>query len=104
MLQNPKEFFGISDDREASQKTAKHFISFVNKNSPQYIIRAMIAHIEMGLGCLVESINSTGFALSEKVIGNFGEKLNARGDKGVEQAMLSVELRKAEILIELLRR
>lgn len=101
VLEDPRAFFDTADDREASQKISEHFISFVNKDSPQHVIRAMIAHIEMGLGCSVEAINAAGFAQNEKSVENFGEKLYTPNNQEAEQAMLNTELRKAVILIEL---
>ncbi len=102
VLRDPKSFFNITDEEEVRRRVAEHFTSRVNKDSPQHVIRAMIAYIEFGVGEYAESIHQAGFAHNEKDVENFEEKFYRPKDPDVEAAMLKVETRKAEILIELL--
>lgn len=104
VLQDPRKFFNVSDEHEAIRLTTLHFMARVNSSSPQHVIRAMIAHIEFGLGNYVNSINSAGFTHNEKRVPNFSDIWNNPNQRTLlESTLLAVEWRKAEILIDVLK-
>ena len=101
ILNDPKKYFNVTSCEEAVEKTVSHFHTRVNSDSPDHVIKAMIAHIEYGLGDFIRSIQQAGFAWNDKHIENFAFLLEIKSDVALE-SMLEVEKHKAEILVVLI--
>ncbi|QQR64579.1 hypothetical protein IPH92_03390 [Candidatus Kaiserbacteria bacterium] len=102
ILDKPAEHFGTIDQDVLRNKLVGHFILFVNKTSPQHVIRAMIANIEWGMGNAVQAIEQAGFAYCEATVEQFGLKLRT-GHPDAEKTFKDWELWKAERLLEFLK-
>jgi len=102
MLEDPRKFFNTNEE-EARNLVVDYFSQAVNGCSPEYVKRAMIAHIELGLGNFVFAAEQAGFAMNNKEVEDFGEKI-AIGESMPEDARKSlfrVERSKAKSLAEL---
>ena len=100
-LADPRTFFRTTDVQATRAALMDHFITRVNTDSSQHVIRAMIAHCELGLGNFKVATQAAGFAVNEKNIANFGEKLFDK-DPEARAAMMATERRKAEIIANLI--
>lgn len=102
-LSDPYAFFGTKDQDEAVKLITQRFIYFVNASSPPEVIRAMMAHAELGLGNFREAAVQAGFALNEAEVSNFGDRLMAETVPYRSEArgsLLRVERIKAELLVQ----
>jgi hypothetical protein len=102
VFQDAKSFFGVTDDKEADKRLEEYIKPRVNRSWSPHAVRALTAHCAFSLGSYAEAINEADFAHNEKDVQDFDKKLYRKGDPEIEAAMLSIERRKADILIELL--
>ncbi len=103
VLNDPRGFFGTNDEQQVRARATERFSDRVNRNSPQHVIRAMIAHVEFGLGNFVTALREAEYAHHEKFVPNFGEEIYRPNAGAAEDELIGVELRKAAILIDLLK-
>jgi hypothetical protein len=103
ILSDPRGFFGTDDDQEVRARATERFSDHVNRNSPQHVIRAMIAHVEFGLGNFVTALREAEYAHHEMFVPNFGQEIYKPNAGAAEDELIGVELRKAAILIDLLK-
>jgi len=101
VLADPKKFFSTKDEQTALNRATEYFISLVNKDSPEHTKRAMIAHLEFGLGNYQTAIVEAQFAQSEKSTPNFAEVLYGTDNAAILRATLAAQKATAEILIPL---
>jgi len=92
-----------ADADEIRARAVAHFENKVNRNSPQWAIRAMIAMIEFSLGNIIEASREAGFAENEVADSNFREALYGKDREKAKQALLVVERKKADILAAIIR-
>ncbi len=102
VLDKPAECYGTTNPDVLRDRLVDRFILFVNRNSPQHIIRALIANIAWGSGNYVHAIDEAGFAYCEATVEQFGLKLHI-GHPDVEKAFTDWELWKAARLLEFLK-
>ena len=101
MFEDPRTFFKTTDDDKAATKTVEYFNDHAYGKLTQHVCRALIAHIEFGLGEYCVSLVNAGVARSSKRMEDFCERY-AAGDSRAISSHLVVERRWAEILIDLL--
>jgi len=101
ILSDPCKAFGTKDPQKVRDLTVDRFHGQVNQDSPQHVIRAMISHIELGLGDFARASREASFAVCEKELTEFGTHLDS-GDEAAIQALLKTERRKAQILADLI--
>lgn len=102
VLSNPRAFFSVTDDDEVRRLAVERFRDKINAQSPEHVKRAIVAHVEFGLGNYVAALSHAEYAHHEKYVSNFGEELARPESEIIQVEMLGVERRKAAILIELL--
>lgn len=101
-LSDPYAFFDTKDQNEAAKLIMQRFTYFANSSSPPEVIRAMMAHVELGLGNFREAAVQAGFALNEAEVSSFGKGLMAETIPYRSEArgsLLRIERMKAELLV-----
>ncbi|MDD5463927.1 MAG: hypothetical protein PHP62_02170 [Candidatus Moranbacteria bacterium] len=115
LLANPHAFFNRTDcdygeDVEAVDElwnsAMEHLFQtpLIADEKPFYSIRALQALFGFGIGRYYDSIITGGFALNEKDIPDFAEQSNDARNEKVTTALVDIEKKKAEILIEIIRK
>lgn len=101
-LLRSREVLGLTDPNEIIDRLTSRFDLWVNARSPRHVVRAMMGHIEYGIGNYRVAITEAGFAHCEKTVADFGDKLEQRDPEAVE-AMLSVERNESNVLAGMIR-
>lgn len=106
VFEDPRKFFGTEDDQLARNRAVEYFYDKVNRTSPMYLRRAMMAFIEAGIGDNVFVGREVLFALCSKAHPDFDRAMMAEGDEGlpieIVRLMMNVERQKLEVLLALL--
>ncbi|MCC2630842.1 MAG: hypothetical protein K0S38_651 [Candidatus Paceibacter sp.] len=102
VLNNPYLYFKTEDSDAARRLTTEHFISKVNRGSPEHCKRAMVAFIHFGLIEYKEAIRSAGISHNEKHATTYRNELMNLTDIA-QDAIMTSELLVASILASLIQ-
>ncbi|MES2006515.1 MAG: hypothetical protein V4436_00235 [Patescibacteria group bacterium] len=103
ILADPRKFLPDDDDKTIALLIINRFGDTIGMHSHPRAQLAWIAHVEQSLGHYRSAIQHAGFAYCEAHVKHFGEKFTLVAQPEASAALIEVEKRKAEILIELFR-
>lgn len=99
ILSDAKRYFEVDDESEVIDRFTKLYIEAVNRESPENVKRAMIAHAELGLGNLHRALAEAAFAVNELQVPNFGFELERR-TLTAQNALVKAARTVAEVILE----